>query len=88
MAFACQDSPERLEILALLEIAKDARVPPERIAFLTAYRDRDEPAFKKTFGAIAWNTLVWFMAEPEHVVMLREKPALTKRRIFDLIRED
>jgi hypothetical protein len=73
---------------ALLEIARDARVPPERIAFLTAYRDRDEPAFKKTFGAIAWNTLVWFMAEPEHVVMLREKPALTNRRIFDLIRED
>jgi BsuBI/PstI restriction endonuclease domain/BsuBI/PstI restriction endonuclease HTH domain len=72
---------------ALMEIAKDAKIPPERIAFLTAYRDRDEPAFKKTFGAVAWNTLVWFMAEPEHVVMLREKPALTKGRIFDLIRD-
>jgi hypothetical protein len=72
---------------ALLEIAKGAKVPPERIAFLTAYRDRDEPAFKKTFGTVAWNTLVWFMAEPEHVVMLREKPALAKGRIFDLITE-
>jgi hypothetical protein len=72
---------------ALLEIAKDAQVPPERIAFLTAYRDRDEPAFKKTFGSVAWNTLIWFMAEPEHVVMLRERPALANRRIFDLITE-
>ncbi len=72
---------------ALMEIAKDAKVPPERIAFLTAYRDRDEPAFKKTFGAVAWNTLVWFMAEPEHIVMLREKPALASGRIFDLITE-
>jgi hypothetical protein len=72
---------------ALMEIAKDAKVPSERIAFLTAYRDRDEPAFKKTFGAVAWNTLVWFMAEPEHVVMLREKPALANGRIFDLITE-
>lgn len=72
---------------ALLEIAKDAKVPPERIAFLTAYRDRDEPAFKKTFGSVAWNTLVWFMAEPEHVVVLREKPALAKERIFDLMRD-
>ena len=61
---------------ALLEIAKGAQIPPERIAFVTAYRDRNEQAFKKTFGTIAWNTLIWFMAEPDHVVMLREKPSL------------
>jgi BsuBI/PstI restriction endonuclease len=72
---------------ALLEIAEGARISPERIAFVTAYRDRGEPAFKKTFSAIAWDTLVWFMAEPSHVVMLREKPLLAKRRIFDVIHE-
>jgi hypothetical protein len=72
---------------ALLEIAKGAQIAPERIAFVTAYRDRNEQAFKKTFGAIAWNTLVWFMAEPDHIVMLREKPTLAKKRIFDLVQE-
>jgi hypothetical protein len=72
---------------ALLEIAKGARVPPERIAFVSAYRDRGAPAFKKTFGALAWNTLAWFMAEPDHIVLLREKTSLAKSRIFDLIRE-
>jgi hypothetical protein len=73
---------------ALLEIAKGAQISPERIAFVTAYRDRNDQAFKKTFGSIAWNTLVWFMAEPDHVVVLREKPSLARRRIFDLIQEE
>jgi len=71
----------------LLKIAADARIAPHRIAFVTAYRDRGETAFKKTFGSVAWDTFVWFMAEPDHVVILRRKPALESRRIFDLIRE-
>jgi hypothetical protein len=73
---------------ALLEIAEGAHISPERIAFVTAYRDRGEQAFKKTFGALAWNTLIWFVAEPDHVVILREKPSLTRRRIFDLMQEN
>ncbi|HYG63728.1 MAG TPA: BsuBI/PstI family type II restriction endonuclease [Thermoanaerobaculia bacterium] len=72
---------------ALLTAAEGARILPARIAFVTAYWDRSHQAFRKSFESLAWNTLVWFMTEPEHVVMLREKPELEKRRIFDLIRE-
>lgn len=72
---------------ALLEIAEGARIAPGRIAFVTAYRDRADSAFKRTFGSLAWNTLVWFLAEPHHVVILREKTALSQGRIFDLIQE-
>ena len=72
---------------ALLEIAQGANISQDRIAFVTAYRDRSEPAFKKTFGSIAWNTLVWFMAEPDRILVLREKPSLSGGRIFDLIQE-
>jgi hypothetical protein len=72
---------------ALLAAAEGARIPPSRIAFVTAYRDRSAPAFRKSFDSLAWNSLVWFMAEPDRVVMLREKPSLEKRRIFDLIHE-
>jgi hypothetical protein len=72
---------------ALLNTAEGARIDPERIAFLTAYRDRNDAAFKKTVGSLAWNSLVWFLAEPDHVVVLREKPSLSKGRIFDLIRD-
>ena len=71
---------------ALLEIVHGANISPDRIAFVTAYRDRAEPAFKRTFGSIAWNTLVWFMAEPDHILMLREKPSLAAGRVLDLIR--
>jgi hypothetical protein len=72
---------------ALMEIAQGASIASERIAFVSAYRDRGESAFKKTFGSIAWNTLVWFLAEPDHILMLREKPALSGGRIFDLIQD-
>lgn len=72
---------------ALLEIAQGARIPQDRIAFVTAYRDRNDPALKKTFGSLAWNTIVWFLAEPDHVVILRGRPALEQRRIFDLLNE-
>lgn len=70
---------------ALLEIAQGARIPQERIAFVTAYRDRDDPALKKTFGSLAWNSIVWFLAEPDHIVLLRSRPSLEQRRIFDLL---
>ncbi|HEX6899863.1 MAG TPA: BsuBI/PstI family type II restriction endonuclease [Thermoanaerobaculia bacterium] len=73
---------------ALLEIAQGARIPRDRIAFVTAYRDRNDPALKKTFGSLAWNTIVWFLAEPDHVVILRSRPALEQRRIFDLLNEN
>jgi BsuBI/PstI restriction endonuclease domain/BsuBI/PstI restriction endonuclease HTH domain len=72
---------------ALLEIAEDARISPDRISFLTAFRDRNDAAFKKAFGSLAWNCLVWFMTEPDYVLVLREKPSLEKGRIFDLIQE-
>jgi hypothetical protein len=72
---------------ALLETAEGASISAERIAFVTAYRDRSDPAFKKTVGALAWNTLAWFMAEPGHIIVLREKPSLIQKRIFDLIQE-
>ena len=72
---------------ALLKIAEGARIAPQRIAFLTAFRDRNQPAFKRAFGSLAWNCLVWFMTEPDHILVLREKPSLEKGRIFDLIQE-
>lgn len=72
---------------ALLEIAQGARIPQDRIAFVTAYRDRSDSAFKKTFGSLAWDSIVWFLAEPDQVVILRGRPSLEQRRIFDLLNE-
>ena len=72
---------------SLLKFAEGTRIAPQRIAFVTAYSDRSAPSFRKTFGTVAWNTLVWLMAEPDRIVVLRDRPALAKRRIFDLLYE-
>jgi hypothetical protein len=57
---------------ALLAIAIDAGFRPNHVAFLTAYSNRDHPAFKKTVSALAWQSFVWFVSEPDHIIMLRE----------------
>jgi hypothetical protein len=70
---------------ALLIMAEGARISAERIAFVTAYLDRNRPAFKKTFNAVAWGTLIWFAIEPDYIVVMRERPQKEKARIFDLL---
>lgn len=37
--------------------------------FVTAYLDRGDPAFRKTIGEVAWRSAVWFVAEPEHLLI-------------------
>jgi len=94
------DTVERNELLIFVEVvANDGPITEERraalralvpffaddrIAFVTAYHDRAAPAFRKTIASVAWNTLVWFVTEPDHVMILREASGLEGRRVFDL----
>jgi BsuBI/PstI restriction endonuclease domain/BsuBI/PstI restriction endonuclease HTH domain len=55
---------------ALLKIATDAGFSEQRVAFVTAFLDRSHPAFKKTVAELAWNSFVWFAAEPENLLVL------------------
>ncbi|MDE2462428.1 MAG: hypothetical protein KGO02_01750 [Alphaproteobacteria bacterium] len=74
-------TPQRQD--ALLKIATDAGFPAERVAFVTAYLDRAQPAFKKTASELAWRSFAWFAAEPEHLIVLhegKEKTATTLAR--------
>jgi hypothetical protein len=61
-------TPQRRD--ALLEIAIDAGFPEHRVAFVTAFLDRSHPAFKKTVAELAWNSFVWFAAEPQNLMAL------------------
>jgi hypothetical protein len=56
----------------LLKLATDAGFPAHRVAFVTAYRDRSHPAFKKTISEVAWNSFVWFAGEPQHLLALHD----------------
>lgn len=60
----------------------------DRVAFVTAFADRGAQAFRRTVGALAWNTLVWFASEPDHVMILRESTPLEERRVFDLLKDE
>lgn len=55
---------------ALLEMSRSSRIAPDRTVFVTAYRDRNDGVFRKTFPAVAWDSLIWFMSEPDNVVRL------------------
>jgi hypothetical protein len=57
---------------ALLAIATEAGFAREHVAFVTAYQDRDEPAFRRTIGTLAWRSFAWFVSEPDQIVILRE----------------
>jgi hypothetical protein len=56
---------------ALAKIASNAGFREERLAFVTAYRDRDAAAFKKTVPVLAWNSFAWFASEPGQIIILR-----------------
>ena len=57
---------------ALLLLARQAGFPSENVAFVTAYRDRSDPAFKRTVDALAWGSFAWFMSEPDHILRLTD----------------
>lgn len=56
---------------ALLALASGTQLPQQQIVFVTAYMDRDTPAFKRTVASLAWDSFAWFVAEPEHILVLR-----------------
>lgn len=56
---------------ALQAIATDAGFTKKQVAFVTAYSDRDDSAFKRSVSELAWQSFAWFMSEPEHIIALR-----------------
>ena len=55
---------------SLLTIATEAGFKEDQTAFVTAYSDRDDPAFRRSVSELAWRSFAWFMSEPEHIIAL------------------
>jgi hypothetical protein len=70
----------------LLHLAASTRLPAGQIAFVTAYLDRNHPAFKRTVAALAWQSFAWFVAEPDHLFILRQGSGQRAARLADLTR--
>jgi hypothetical protein len=61
------NSNRRDQLAALTE---GTGFPRERVAFVTAYADRNSPAFRKTVSELAWRSFAWFASEPDNIIVL------------------
>ena len=72
--------------IALMAIATEAGFCEDRVAFVTAYADRDDAAFRGSVSKLAWGSFAWFMSEPDHIVVLRRGADAEPVRLSDLMR--
>ena len=71
---------------ALLAVATEAGFREEQVAFVTAYEDRDDSAFKGSVSELAWGSFAWFMSEPEHILVMRRGGLAGRARLSYLVR--
>jgi len=69
---------------ALLALTDDAGFDRRQVAFLTAYRDRESAAWRKTAAQLGWGSFAWFTSEPDHIVQLHDGGA-DALRLADLL---
>lgn len=71
---------------ALMAIATEAGFSERQVAFLTAYADRGDAAFKGSVSELAWRSFAWFMSEPDHIVLLHRRTDAEQVRLSELMR--
>ncbi len=73
-------TPARMEAFyALTDAAGYSR---SQISFVTAYKDRENPGFKKTISQLAWNSFAWFVSEPDNIFILQKGAFKINTSIF------
>jgi hypothetical protein len=70
---------------AFMQMAKSHGYQIKHVAFLTVFRDRNAPAFRKLCSSLAWGSFVWFAAEPDHIMILKDKEETTCKTLADLL---
>ncbi|HTT79094.1 MAG TPA: BsuBI/PstI family type II restriction endonuclease [Stellaceae bacterium] len=55
---------------AFIELMTAAGFKESQAAFVTAFHDRNAPAFKRTISNLAWGSFAWCLSEPEHLIAL------------------
>jgi len=70
---------------ALLKLATDAGFGDDQIAFVSAYLDRGQAAFRATAPELAWGSFAWIASEPDKIIQLLNGASARGRRLIDLI---
>ena len=71
---------------ALMGIATEAGFREHQVAFVMAYAVRDAGAFNGSVSEIAWRSFVWFMSEPEHIMVLHRGANADQALLSELMR--
>lgn len=58
---------------ALLSITTEAGFDENQVAFVTAFLDRSEAAFRRSVSELAWRSFAWFMSEPDRILLWHAK---------------
>lgn len=58
---------------ALLALVRSSNIPESAVRFVSAFEDREAPAFRKNVSQLALDSWVWFRCEPELLVILTTK---------------
>jgi hypothetical protein len=66
----------------LLGIAEAGGFDVHRLAFLSAFADRDAPGYRKTYRSLAWGSCAWFASEPDKLLMLRDGAIALERLLM------
>lgn len=70
---------------AFLELITAAGFKSSQIAFVTAFADRNEAAFRRTISNLAWGSFAWCLSEPDHLIMLDGMTPGGIRTLNDLV---
>jgi hypothetical protein len=57
---------------AIYKITDAAGFNRSEVLFVTAYQDKNSPAFKKTISNVTLNSFIWFASEPNNIFILKE----------------
>lgn len=57
---------------ALARLAESAGFHSQNVAFVTAFLDRENSAFRRCISTLAWGSFAWFASEPSHLVALHD----------------
>jgi hypothetical protein len=76
-------SPTRKE--AFLTITRAAKFHDSQVAFVNAFLDRTQTAFKKAVPDLAWQSFAWFVAEPDHIAFLKEGEIGKTAKLWEML---
>ena len=70
----------------LLKMVTDAGLSEDRVTFVSAFADRDSPAFRQSVSGLAWKSFAWFMSEPDHIILMHgSHDTVQPARLSDLM---